>query len=101
MNLLSTPHILTDKRVQKGFKLGSFLKLSELDLFSEFFFPWGGGGRLLDLMILGSGYNQKFQIPGSAPYRLFPKNRKNWNLTQYHGQDLILTHGPMCRIRQR
>ena len=37
LNLLSIFHILTDKGVQKGFKLGFFMNLSEFDLFSEFF----------------------------------------------------------------
>ena len=37
LNLLSILHILRDKGVQKVFKLGSFIKLSEFDLFSEFF----------------------------------------------------------------
>ena len=55
----------------------------------------------MDLIVLGSDYNQTFQIPGSAPYHVLPKNRKNSNLNQYHGQDLILTHGLMCKIRQR
>ena len=37
-NLLSIFHIVTDKGVQKGLKLGFFVKLSEFDLLSEFFF---------------------------------------------------------------
>ena len=55
----------------------------------------------MDLIVLGSNCNQTFQIPGSAPYHLLLKNQKNSNQNQYHGQDLILTHGLMCKIRQR
>ena len=32
VNLLSIPHILADKGVKKGFKLGFFIKVSEFDL---------------------------------------------------------------------
>ena len=38
-NLLGIFHILTDNGVQKGLKLGFFVKLSEFDLLSEVFFP--------------------------------------------------------------
>ena len=55
----------------------------------------------MDLIVLGSHYNQTLQIPGSAPHYLLPKNWTNLNLNQYHGQDLILTPGLMCKIRQR
>ena len=55
----------------------------------------------MDLIVLGSDYNQTFQIPGSSPYHLLIKNQKNSNLNRYHGQDLILTGGLMCKIRQR
>ena len=54
----------------------------------------------MDLIVLGSDYNQTFQIPDSAPYRLLPENWRNLNLNPYHGQDLILTHGLMCKISQ-
>ena len=54
----------------------------------------------MDLIVLGSDYDQMFQIPGSAPCYLLPEKRKNSNLNLYHGQDPILTHGLMCKIRQ-
>ena len=63
LNLLSILHILTDKGLRKVFKLWRFIKISEVDLFSEFSSP-GRWGMLAGSDSIGVGYNQTFGNPG-------------------------------------